>query len=131
MDVDGRGDEFIVRAHLRLEDDEIHIETNSEERMDEMLEIVQGKLKAAQLVRDERTPVDTAKYLKEAKAAAGTAGPPSLGLPPPEDPGLKTMMQQVRSRYEERWCDEAVPALGGAPRGRRRPTRPGARRWSD
>lgn len=113
VDADGRGEEFIVRAHIRLEDDEIHIETNSERRMDLVLGFLRGKLKAAKLVRDERTPVDAAQYLEDARAAAGSAGPPSLGLPPPEDPGMKAMMQQVRNRFEERWCDEAVPALGG------------------
>jgi hypothetical protein len=113
VDVDGRGDEFIVRAHLRLEGDEIHVETNSERRMDLVLELVQSKLKAAQLVHEERTPIDTAKYLKDARKTATGSGPIGLNRPDPDDSTTAAAMAQVRDRYEERWCDEPVPALGG------------------
>jgi hypothetical protein len=112
-DVDGRGEEFILRAHLRLEGREIHIETNSEWRMERVLNIVTSQLRSAKVVRDEREPIDPARYLAEVSAGQGADGSPRLPLAMPDDPAVLATLHQMRERFEERWCDEPVPALGG------------------
>lgn len=114
-------DESIVRAHLRLDGDRLHVETNSEERADRVLATVLAGLPGALVVSDDREPMDFEAIQAEAAhdAAAGAAGGgPSLVLPglgdsADDDPEMAEALEEIIDRMERRWCDESVPALGG------------------
>ncbi|MBS1846835.1 MAG: SEC-C domain-containing protein [Actinobacteria bacterium] len=120
VDVDGTGEEFIIRANLKLEGDRIIVETNSEARADRVVDTLTKRLRSARVVADERTPIDTAAMIRSARAArvAGGAGVGggTVALPKPpdlDDPEMLATLETIRDRYERQWCDEPVPALGG------------------
>ena len=114
-------DESIVRARLRLDGDRLHVETNSEERADRVIATVLAGLPDAVVVADHREAMDLeafrAKAARDAAAGApgGTAGLmlPGLGGPAGDDPEMAEALEEIIDRMERRWCDEAVPALGG------------------
>ena len=128
-------DEYLIRATLRLDGSRLTIETNSEERMDRVLGVLKTDIPEMKVLSDERTPLDLAK--------AGRSCPPGPGSPPPdgtttdgretsdavatggqETTGASASRQQevplplevrrqLQQRFEARWCEEQVPALGG------------------
>lgn len=113
-------DESIVRAHLRLDGDGLHVETNSEERADRVIATVLADLPGAVVVEDRREPMDMEAFRAQALAAAADApdGAPSLvlpglGGPADDDPDAAAALDQILDLMERRWCDESVPALGG------------------
>lgn len=117
VDVDGTGEEFLVRANLALEGDRIIVETNSEARADRVVDTLTKRLRSARVVDDERTPIDTAGMIRSAQAArAAGPGAGAMALPTApdlDDPEMLATLEAVRDRYERQWCDEPVPALGG------------------
>jgi hypothetical protein len=97
----GPGDR-VLRATLELEDDRITVRTTSEERVDRVLETLARRLGRQRLVSDEREPLSWRPR---------RAGGRDFGEEPVElVPALKA---QVQEEFEQRWCDEPVPALGG------------------
>lgn len=100
-------DERIVRAWLRFADGGLVAEAMSEERIDRVLGQLRTALPGAAVSSDEREPFD----LGDTDASF-----PPLSLAPmldPDDPEVAAAVEEIRSRMEARWCEEAVPALGG------------------
>ena len=119
-------DEDIVRASLRLDGTRLTVSTNSEARADRVLATVLQGLDGSRIVSDERTPMDLSSGTGVGSIpglpgaiGGGSAGgrPAGSGALTPEqiaaDPDLTAALDDMRSRMEERWCDEQIPALGG------------------
>jgi hypothetical protein len=128
-------DEYLIRAKLRLDGSRLTIETNSEERMDRVLGVLKEDIPELEVLSDERTPLDLAKVRRsyppgavplppdgatidgdkagetvatggQEMAGAGSSGQQEVPLP-------LEVRRQLQQRFEERWCAEQVPALGG------------------
>lgn len=100
-------DERIVRAWVRFDDGELVAEAMSEERMDRVLDRLREALPGAAVRSDERAPFDPGD------TSVSFPPVPSTPMLDPDDPDVVAAMESIRSRMEARWCDEAVPALGG------------------
>ncbi len=99
-----------IRAILVLDDDTLRVETNSEKRMDRVLDTV-GRLDPAMDVLD-----DTRELVPDARAAAElTARLPITGgdLLDPADPEQAAFLDEFIRDYETKWLDEPIPALDG------------------
>jgi len=70
------------------------------------LEVVMSALPSARVTSDERRPLDPGDRGAEPPWAAGEEELPA-------SPQLAAAMETVRERFEDRWCDESVPVLGG------------------
>lgn len=95
-------EEKILRAILTLDADEVLVETNSEERLDRLLDRLGRMLPGSQVLEDEREPMPV-----DAPAATSE---PEVRSP---DPGTRAVLSEIVERQERRWCEESVPALGG------------------
>jgi tetratricopeptide (TPR) repeat protein len=101
-----------IRATLRLSGDELHIDTNSEARLDRVIDTIRSLQPSATVLDESREPVS------DLHAAAGPAGPgsPPVGagnLLDPTDPDLAPFVEQLALQYEQSWLDEPIPALAG------------------
>src|SRR5690606_26143761 len=92
-------DERVVRATLTLEGDRLVVETQSEPRMDRVLDRLEEVLPGVALLDDERTPLDVATMRRLAEVDGG-----SDLAPPPMDPDARAFLEEHRSTMEERWC---------------------------
>ena len=81
---------------------EVHVSANSEERLDRVLDVLLDEVPGAVVVDEARAP------LVLGASSLGGARPE-----PPTDPATLDALEEYRTRMEERWCDEEVPALGG------------------
>jgi hypothetical protein len=105
-------DEQIVRATIKLEGSRLTVETNSEERMDRVLGVLKRDIPLLKVLADERQPLDLAKARRSSfltpvdSASAGARTDEGVVLPP-------EVREQLQEKFERRWCDEQVPALGG------------------
>ncbi len=102
------GGENVLRARLRLVDDELTIETNSEARAERVLGVLTGEVGPIELVSRKSTPMRTF-----ADAAAARPGGATPKAPQELSDEERAAVEEWRARYEERWCDEAIPALQG------------------
>lgn len=105
-------DESILRATLRLEGNTLSVETTSEPRMERVLARLSDGLTGARVVTDRRRPFVPGRDPLPVPDHLGTpddAGS-AAGTTPSPDPAV---IGQVQDRMEQRWLDEAVPALGG------------------
>jgi hypothetical protein len=118
-------DEKILRATIGLKGSRLTIDTNSEERLERVLGVLRNDIPDLKLVTDDRKPLDLAKARRSTEIGTvgdgeggGLGGTDDLdgGAPgtieelaalPPE------VLEQIQERFEQRWCDEHVPALGG------------------
>ena len=91
----------ILRATIRREDDELVVETLSEERMDAVLEA----LPVMDVNEESRIPVSSPRDIE---AMAGDMG--ELEPPPPE---VAEFLAEHMARLEDQWLDERIPALQG------------------
>jgi hypothetical protein len=101
-----------IRATLRLSGDELHIDTNSEARLDRVIGTIRSLQPSVTVFDESREPVS------DLDAAAGSAGPgsPPVGagnLLDPTDPELAPFLEQLALQYERSWLDEPIPALAG------------------
>lgn len=103
-------DESVIRARFHLDGSRlIIITTNSNERADRILDRLSEALPVT-VVSDTRTPFDAATVDRTRRA-----GLPDLrGLdtgpePAPDD----ATVAEIQRHFEQRWCNEAVPALDG------------------
>lgn len=103
----GQG-ERVLRAHLLLAGDELTVEANSAARMDHVLEVLTGALGPLDIVSQTATPLRNPRDLVGARAER-EAPPEPVELTPDQ----RAALAELRSRYEERWCDEEIPALAG------------------
>ncbi len=108
-------DEEIVRAHLTLTGSHIEVSTTSEARAERVLAAVLAAFPDARVLADEREPVDLAsmRRLQARDGLADLSAPGPDGPNPLDDPEIRALVEQQRDGYEERWCDESIPALGG------------------
>ena len=88
-------------AGLRLQDRQISVHTMTEPRMDDVLAGLREALPGCSVSVDERQP-----FQWPAADGAVTAKTSPLQLPP-------EAAAELADRFERRWCDESVPALGG------------------
>ncbi|CAN5829385.1 SEC-C metal-binding domain-containing protein [soil metagenome] len=98
--------ERILRAHLRVEDDRLVIEANSEERLERVLDVVFAFDPDAEVDVDERT--DPATAVRQRRASGEPMEP--LEEPSPE---LREVVEDYLRQQEEAWLDESIPGLAG------------------
>lgn len=107
-------DETILRARIRLDGTRLTVSTMSEERAERVLAAIRAALADAVVVSDERTPMDAATLTKR-KELEDDPSPHGADVVDPwtDDPEATKALMEMRERYELRWCDESIPALGG------------------
>ena len=93
-----------LRASLELDGDVLSIHTNSEQRMDRVVKALTAVDPSATILSDERTPLDDVADI------AAHAPPGAVNL---DDPALIAARDVFVRDYEEKWLDEAIPALDG------------------
>jgi hypothetical protein len=92
-------------AVLRLDGSELLGDVNSDERADELRELVAAALPAAEFVDDDVRELGEA--LEDFDPATA---PPPLDQ---NDPAIRQVLEQHILEMERRWLDESIPALGG------------------
>jgi len=107
-----------VRATLLLSGTELRVETNSEARLDRVLDVLRSLQPSLIVTAEKRQAAgDMHEAMKLAGApppdgsdpAGGHAGP---GLDP-ADPQVAAMLNEFVQGYERSWVDEPIPALAG------------------
>lgn len=106
-EVDGRE---TIRATVRLDDDGLILEANSDRRFDRIMLLVHEADPDVETVEHERRTADEMAELAE-RFPALTGAPVGDALP--DSPEVAAMLEQVVLQLEERWLDEEVPALAG------------------
>ncbi len=96
-----------IRATVVLEGDTLRVETNSEERMDRVLETLERLDPGMQVVDDTRTPMDDPREMAAKMPAT------AKGAVDPEDPQVAALLDAMILDYETKWLDESIPALDG------------------
>ncbi len=100
------GEEGIVRGTVRLDGSTLVVESNSEERQARILGAL-DELFPYDVVEDSGSdPFDLVGDLDDDE----DAGPVGMDDMPEE---VRELVERQMREYEERWCDEAVPALDG------------------
>ncbi|MHB8219494.1 MAG: YecA family protein [Acidimicrobiales bacterium] len=102
------GGEHVLRARLRLAGDQLTIEANSEVRMERVLDVLTTALGPLEIVSQTSTPLRTVDDVAAARPPGAAPRKPAE-LSPEE----RAAIEEFRSHYEERWCDESIPALFG------------------
>lgn len=97
-----------IRATITIEGAAVHVETNSEPRMDRVLDTLLALQKGLQVQTQTRRP---AEDLEEAISRA-PAGVPISTLDP-NDPAVAAVLEQFTRTHEHAWLDEPIPALSG------------------
>ncbi|MGH4015385.1 MAG: hypothetical protein ACRDSL_15960 [Pseudonocardiaceae bacterium] len=91
-------DENRLLATLSLSGGEVTVRTHTEARMDRLLDDLRSALPGSHVTTDERRPV-------------------TVDSPQGPGPGRPSVTQELLvsfiERYEQRWCEEPVPALDG------------------
>lgn len=96
----------ILRGVLRLDGDELAVESNSEERQERILATLAG-LFAHVIVDDDEIEEEIEERGDEGVGGGGLLDPADM----PDE--VRAAVEQFIAGYEERWVDDAVPALGG------------------
>jgi len=96
-------DERILRAVMRRDEDRLTVETNSDERMDRVLEVLS---EVAEVVDESRQPAGTVNKMR---ALFGDSPREGETVPELSD----AVLAEIRDRMEVRWLDENIPALDG------------------
>ncbi|HVE45633.1 MAG TPA: SEC-C metal-binding domain-containing protein [Acidimicrobiales bacterium] len=124
---DTPGMQQALMAAFRLDGDgRLHIETNSLKRRDAAVELVLDLLGQVDIVDETRVPIARAQAAKQDEELMEMAGS-SLGVlgeadeydddeDDEDDEGseeLAAAMAAIMEAHEERWLDQAIPALGG------------------
>ena len=97
-----------VRSTITTEGDAIQIETNSEPRMDRVLETVLALQPSLQVQTQSRQPAEDLQEAMSRAPAGATAGTVD-----PNDPAIADVIEQLMRTHEEAWLDELIPALSG------------------
>jgi tetratricopeptide (TPR) repeat protein len=98
-----------VRAMLRLDGGQLHVETNSEQRLDDVLATLATIRPRPTLIEDIRRPADD---MMEAVRRGQSADSASTALDP-SDPHIAAALSEYIRTYEHNWLDESIPALAG------------------
>ncbi len=99
-----------IRATLRLDGPELTIHTNSEARIDRVLDTVRPLEPTLTIVDQSRQP---ARDAREAARLAAPAGEDSVHRLDPADPEIAAALDRFIRDYEQKWLDETIPALAG------------------
>jgi tetratricopeptide (TPR) repeat protein len=99
-----------VRATLRLEGDNLQVDTNSAERHERILAALRELVPSITLVSESRKPARDAREAAALAAESGRGGRPAYD---PGDPAVAAALEQFVLEYERKWLDEPIPALAG------------------
>ena len=107
-----------IRATLRLEGNDLSIHTNSEARIDRVLDTLHSLDPTLTLVNQSRQPARDAREAATLAARTAPAGEASAHRldpadPDPADPELAAVLERFIRDYEQKWLDEPIPALAG------------------
>ncbi len=100
-----------IRAVLRLEHDELHVNTNSEVRFDRVLDTLRKHGPLLTVVNESRRPIRDAR--EAAEFAARSPQRRDGAFLDPADPGVAAALEEFIRDYEQKWLDEPIPALAG------------------
>jgi len=98
-----------IRATLELEGPDLHVEVNSEARLDRVLTRVRGLQPGLTLTAEARCP---AGEVQEAVGRAPFSG--SGAALDPNDPEVAAALTEFIRAQEQAWLDDPIPALAGA-----------------
>jgi hypothetical protein len=101
-----------LRANLRLEGDELLVDTNSEARMDRVLATLGALQPAPTMIDQLRRPAEDVREAIGRAVPDGGTQPPGVRLDPSR-PEMAAALAQMIRQYEESWLDEPIPALAG------------------
>ena len=91
---------------VELEGHTLSVRTNSEPRMDRVLETLMGLDPSASVVDDTRSPItDAREFARMAPMAASVVSE--------DDPAVVAALDEVIREYEAAWLEERIPALDG------------------
>jgi tetratricopeptide (TPR) repeat protein len=93
-----------IRATLSLDGHDLTVHTNSEARLDRVLDTLRKLDPALTVIAESHQPAH--------EAAALTTSAPSDAVEP-LDPGVAAMLDGFIRDYERKWLDEPIPALAG------------------
>ncbi len=96
-------------ATLRLEDDVLVVEVNSDERAEEIALLIDEALPTATYIGEESRPVE--EMMRDHDPSSTPPMPPTE--PDMNDPAIREAVMKMMHEYEERWIDDSIPALGG------------------
>lgn len=107
-------DEEILRARLTLDGSRLTVSTTSEERADRVLARVLASFPDARVLSDRRAPMDIKEMMRRQEQPCGPS-PSDMpdGASALDAPEVTALLAEVRDRFEQRWCDESIPALSG------------------
>ncbi|GAA1677003.1 SEC-C metal-binding domain-containing protein [Kribbella yunnanensis] len=99
-----------ISATLRLSEDILQVETNSERRHQRIVTTIRELMPAIVLVSESRRPARDAREM-----AALAAGPTHDrgAVAGPADPATAAVLEEFVLEYEKRWLTEPIPALSG------------------
>jgi hypothetical protein len=100
-----------VQATLRLDDEGLHVDTNSEQRHERVLAALRGLVPSLTLVSESRKP---ARNTREAAAIMKPkSGDGRSTEVDPSDSEVAALIARVVRDHERKWLDESIPALAG------------------
>ena len=99
-----------VRATLSLVGSDLTVSTNSEARLDRVLDTLRKLDPTLTVVEESRQP---ARNTREAAALMSGAQPDAVEPLDPADPEVAAVLDQFVRDYERKWLDEPIPALAG------------------
>jgi tetratricopeptide (TPR) repeat protein len=101
-----------IRATLSLDGHELTVHTNSEPRIDRVLDQLRTFELELEVVTQSRRPASDQRQVA-ALAAAYPAEARDTAPSPDDNPEMAAMLDQFIRDYEQRWLDEPIPALAG------------------
>jgi hypothetical protein len=99
-----------IRATLVLDGDTVRVETNSEKRMDRVLDTLRRLDPAMEVLDDMRELVPDARAAAKLAEQRPSTGGAALD---PDDPEVAAFLDEVIRDHETKWLDEPIPALDG------------------
>ena len=103
-----------IRATLRLEGDELHVDTNSEARLDRVLATLRTLLRSLTIIDEGRQPAhEIGEAMRRAGIPSPTGGETPTNVLDSSDPEVAAMLGQMARQYEQAWLDDSIPALAG------------------
>ncbi|MGH3770877.1 MAG: SEC-C metal-binding domain-containing protein [Pseudonocardiaceae bacterium] len=107
-----------IRATLRLDGHELTIHTNSEARIDRVLDTVRPLEPTLTIVNQSRQPARDAREAATLAAHTAPADEDPARLDSahrlnPADPEIAAALDRFIRDYEQKWLDEPIPALAG------------------
>jgi tetratricopeptide (TPR) repeat protein len=101
-----------IRAHIELNDDQLHVHANSTARFERVLAAIDQLDPSVTVLSDTRQPADNPQAVQQLAAhnPAPTTPAQRLDL---TDPAIAAALDDMMRKYEQAWLDEPIPALAG------------------